>query len=283
MENIKELQQNDNITLIELVDMISKMYDMGDFKSNPKMIMYLTTFIKLPLKILDNICMIFFAVELILRMLCSPSVLKFFKSFLNWLDIIITVALLTAFVLEQDESLFLRSIAVFWLYCVCKGTVILRIIRLFRLTRDVKGIGILTVAMKSSVKQLLMLGASVLVALVLFSAVMYFVEMHKGDSSFVTVPFTIWWSIITVTTVGYGDATPSTAAGYIIGSLCAVCGILLVAMPIAIVASSFADLTFLDRVRELEIEMERNSKTNKSGVGLQTNLVVNKIYVQSDK
>ena len=250
---------------------------------NPKQNMYITTQLLTPLKRLENSCTIFFALELTLRLLCSPSIVRFFKSVLNLLDMIIAVALLIAFGLDQNSSSIDSSESVQWLYIICNGMAVLRIVHLFRLTRDVGGIRVLTFLVKSKAKQLLTLGAFVLIALILFSSVMYYIELDKGDSSFTSIPFTIWWSIITVTTVGYGDATPSTAAGYIIGSLCAVCGILLVAMPVAIVATAYGDLSFLNQVRERETEIEENSKPEESRRVVKTKLVVNKINVQHDR
>ena len=283
IEDFSELWNNDyedstwwqNVTF-------NSTYDFSEYETNPKMIMYWTTDLKPSVKAMDTACTMFFAVELILRILCCPSILRFLRSILNWLDIIITLALLTAFVMERNISIIFHSEAVFWLYVVCGSLVILRIVRLFRLTRDVEGIRVLTIAVKTSTKQLLMLGATVLVAMVLFSSVMYYIELNEGGSSFTTIPYTIWWSIITVTTVGYGDATPSTAAGYIIGGLCAVCGILLFAMPIAIVATTFDDLSFLNRVRNMEVKLEKNSTTKMSEPIPETKMIVNKVHVNPD-
>lgn len=282
IKDFSELWDYEDITSWQNVSFNST-YDFSSYETNPKIIMYWTTDLKPAVKIIDTACIIFFAVELILRLLCRPSILRFLRSILNWLDFVITLALVTAFVMDQNISIIFHSAAVFWLYVVCGSFVILRIVRLFRLTRDVEGIRVLTLAVKISTKQLLMLGATVLVAMVLFSSVMYYTELNKGDSSFTTIPYTVWWSIITVTTVGYGDATPSTAAGYIIGGLCAVCGILLFAVPIAIVATTFDDLSFLNRVRKLESKLgRRNLNAGASEQISEEKIIVNKVHVEPD-
>ena len=227
-------------------------------ETNPKKIMFFETYLKIPLKRIDQVCVFFFTVDLLIRLLTCPSLFRFIKNVLNILDIIIIMSLLIAFGLECNPTAILSSETVFWLFVICKSLVILRIVRLFRLANDIGGLKVLMLAVKATFKELLLLGASVLIIVVLFSAVIYYVEFEQSDSSFSNIPITIWWSLITVTTVGYGDITPTTYLGYIIAGLCAVCGILLVAMPIAIVASTFSELSFLNRVRERKEEMDRS-------------------------
>ena len=250
-------------------------------ETNPKKIMFFTTYLKIFLQRTDQVCLMFFTAELLVRLLTCPSFWKFFISVLNILDIIIIVALLIAFGLEHHPFEIVSSDRVFWVYVVCKSMVILRIVRLFRLTRDVGGLKVLMLAVKSTIKQLLLLGASVFITVVLFSSVMYYVEFEEGGSSFSNIPITIWWSLITVTTVGYGDVTPSTYIGYIIACFCAVFGILLVAMPITIVASTFSELSFLNRVRERQEEIESNVKID-SPCKRQPGMI-NKVHVVNHK
>lgn len=70
----------------------------------------------------------------------------------------------------------------------------------------------------------------------------YYAE-HKnttdGGRMFSTIPMGFWWSIITMTTVGYGDVYPTTPIGYIVGTACAVCGVLLVALTIPVISNNF--------------------------------------------
>ena len=231
--------------------------ELDEITSNPKYYMYWSTQLSSPLRHMDIAFLFFFTVELLIRMVTCPNILKFMKSFLNLLDILVAVALTIAFVLERSGNIIFTSDAMFWFFSVCKAMVVLRVVRLFRLTRDVGAIRILTLAVKSCIKELLLLGASVMIAIVLFSSVVYYAEMHKPNSQFTDIPMAIWSGIITVSTVGYGDVTPSTVAGYVITSFCALCGILLLAMPMALLVSEFSELRFLNQVREREEEIKR--------------------------
>ena len=251
--------------------------------SNPKFKMFLRSHLIQPLKGIDQFCLIFFFLEHCLELITCQSVIKFYKSFINVLDCFIVAGQLIAFALEQEERVIVSSTAMFWVYTVCKCTIIFRVVRLFRLTRDIGGLRVLMLAVRSTTKQLLLLCITVLITIVFFSAIIYHVEIYREDSAFSSIPLTIWWSIITVTTVGYGDVTPTTAQGYVIASFCAVCGILLLAMPIAIVASTFSELSFINRVRERESEIRNLQTDNSSKKGSSPILNTNKIHVKSDK
>ena len=268
-DNQQELQNAVNATN-DTIHILAK-------EINPKTLMFITTRMKAPLLRLDQICLLFFAVELSLRLFSCPSIKVFCKDILNLLDTVIVVALMTAFILEQTKSVS-SSRVVFWFYVVCKSVVILRIVRLFRVTRDVGGLRVLILSVKMVIKELLLLGAFVLITVVFFSSVVYYAEYDDPQSAFRNIPITIWWSLITVTTVGYGDVTPSTYIGYIIASLFAVCGLILIAMPIAIVATAFSELSFLNRVRERRIDMENKTKLDKETAS--TNTIVNKIFIR---
>ncbi|WP_413439911.1 ion transporter [Synechococcus sp. MIT S1220] len=73
------------------------------------------------------------------------------------------------------------------------------------------------------------------------SILMYLVEGNVQPEEFGSIPRCLWWSIITVTTVGYGDATPITTMGKIVASLAAISGIAVIAIPIGIVSAGFTD------------------------------------------
>ena len=60
--------------------------------------------------------------------------------------------------------------------------------------------------------------------MLVFASLIYYAEFTDPTETFATIPIGFWWSIVTMTTVGYGDKYPVTVAGYVIGSLCAVIG-----------------------------------------------------------
>lgn len=86
------------------------------------------------------------------------------------------------------------------------------------------------------------------------SALMYAAENHVQPEKFVSIPQTMWWSIVTLTTVGYGDVSPITPLGQFLGALTAVVGVCVVAMLAGLVATSFSKQMDQKRARmEAEI------------------------------
>lgn len=87
-----------------------------------------------------------------------------------------------------------------------------------------------------------MLFIFLLIGMLIFSTMIYYAERKnttEGGEMFSTIPMGFWWSIITMTTVGYGDVYPTTPIGYIVGTACAVCGVLLVALTIPVISNNF--------------------------------------------
>jgi len=89
------------------------------------------------------------------------------------------------------------------------------------------------------------LGATLFLAsvlLLLASSAMYFAEHDDQPEAFGSIPETMWWSVVTMTTVGYGDVYPQSTPGRIIGALIAICGIMMFAIPTAIIGSGFYEV-----------------------------------------
>jgi voltage-gated potassium channel len=118
---------------------------------------------------------------------------------------------------------------------------LLRILRLARLGRFSVAMSSISEAIGSRRHELLLsLGVAALV-LVISSALLYLVEGGVQPDNFGSIPRAMWWSIVTLTTVGYGDVFPMTAVGRILAAITAVTGIGLIAMPAGILAASFSD------------------------------------------
>lgn len=116
---------------------------------------------------------------------------------------------------------------------------VLRIVRFYRLARYAPAIVTVIRVLGSEWRSLV--GAGVIFAgLMLFASVaMYYAEGHVQPEKLGDVPKAMWWAIVTLSTVGYGDVIPVTAAGKFIASLVMVLGILFIALPVGIVANGF--------------------------------------------
>ena len=104
-----------------------------------------------------------------------------------------------------------------------------------------EAIGVLTDVLRSRREELIVMLMLLAMLLVLSSAMIYYAEHEAQPDAFGSMPAALWWSVITLTTIGYGDVYPVTAAGRVIGGLIAVAGIGIVALPTAIVATGFAE------------------------------------------
>ena len=109
-----------------------------------------------------------------------------------------------------------------------------------KLTRYSFGLQVLLKTIQTSLQELMLLLVCVAISLVLFSSVIYYCESEAESTDFTSIPGTFWYTIVTMTTVGYGDLTPVTVAGKIFSALCAVFGICCVlAIPSTIIVTNF--------------------------------------------
>lgn len=118
---------------------------------------------------------------------------------------------------------------------------VLRLTRLLKLTRYSRAAQVLGNVLRRSREELAMSFAVVLMALVLTASLMYYAERDAQPDKFTSIPATMWWAVVTLTTVGYGDLVPVTPVGKLIGAGTVLLGILTLALPVGILSSSFVD------------------------------------------
>ena len=116
-----------------------------------------------------------------------------------------------------------------------------RLFRLFKIGRYSESLRIVGNVLKSKKEEIAIAVFVALILLILASSLMYFVEHDDQPEAFPSIPATMWWGVTTLTTVGYGDVHPVTAEGKLIGTIVAVLGIGLFALPAGILASGFAE------------------------------------------
>ncbi|CAG5131744.1 unnamed protein product, partial [Candidula unifasciata] len=185
------------------------------------------------LLLLDLICLTFFTMEYLTRFLCSPSKTFFVRALQNIVDFL-------AFAPDYVELVFLISdhhqtegVAIMEMLFILR---ILRLCRIFRLIRHVPGLWILLYTLRASFNELMLMCVFLLIGMVVFATLVHFVE---PDGIFNNIPVGFWWSVVTMTTVGYGDMYPQSPAGFFIGSCCAVAGLLMIAFTVPIIVSNF--------------------------------------------
>jgi len=164
---------------------------------------------------------ILFTVEYILRIVSIGKPWKYIFSFYGIIDLLSIIP--TYLTLIMTGSQFLAAIRILRL---------MRVFRIFKLVRYVKASRMLLLALRQSRTKILVFLGAVFAIVVIMGTIMYMVEGHKNG--FESIPKSIYWSIVTITTVGYGDITPHTVFGRFIASILMLTGYAIIAVPTGI-------------------------------------------------
>lgn len=161
---------------------------------------------------------------------------------MRFLTQFVTIADILAFLPELIVMLFFPHLAGGWLAAMRA----FRLFRLFKLARYVPAFAIVGAAVKRAGAPLMASLAVAAAQLYVAAMMLYFIEGDTKPEAFGSITRALWWSMVTLTTVGYGDVYPETVIGRIAAGLVALTGIGIVALPTGILASSFAE-EFRDR------------------------------------
>ena len=176
-------------------------------------------------------CYVFITLEIILRMISCPNFLRYLKSPIHICEILGTFSFWLNFFVDLYLEHF-KSIAGFIFFIFVKYLVILQMSRIVRIAKHSTAFNIMSLSVKSSLPEIGVLFALLVLLVTMFGWLMLAVEYSndKFDSCFTGM----YWALITLTTVGYGDYYPETIIGHVLAGACAVCGVVTLAMPISL-------------------------------------------------
>jgi len=183
--------------------------------------------------VLETMFDLVFSIEIFLRFLVCPSRIAFFSQLYNWLDIIagfMTLILRVAVGLIRPER-WRGNVP--WTILLC----VVPILRLLKLMRRFESFHLLSRAFRHALEALPVLLYTLFILVLTAALMIYLVEPEWNISS---MPEAVWFTIVTATTVGYGDIVPKTRSGKVVTSLLTITSALYMAMPIGIVGSAFS-------------------------------------------
>jgi voltage-gated potassium channel len=177
---------------------------------------------------------ILFTIEYFLRLICIKKPLTYVFSGLGIIDLIALIpSYLSIFFIGAHSLLVFRALR------------LLRVFRIFKLGHFLTEINFLTTALKGSVRKISIFLLTVLMLTVILGSIMYLVEQR--ENGFSNIPESIYWAIVTITTVGYGDISPVTPMGKFVASVVMLIGYAIIAVPTGILTH---DLAMLARTKE---------------------------------
>ncbi|XP_017007162.1 potassium voltage-gated channel protein Shaw isoform X2 [Drosophila takahashii] len=184
---------------------------------------------------IECVCNAWFTFEILVRFISSPNKCEFIKSSVNIIDYIATLSFYIDLVLQRFAS-HLENADILEFFSI------IRIMRLFKLTRHSSGLKILIQTFRASAKELTLLVFFLVLGIVIFASLVYYAERIQPNphNDFNSIPLGLWWALVTMTTVGYGDMAPKTYIGMFVGALCALAGVLTIALPVPVIVSNFA-------------------------------------------
>jgi potassium voltage-gated channel Shaw-related subfamily C protein len=180
--------------------------------------------------------LVWFTFEIIIRFIVSPKKFGFVRSPVNIIDFLATLSFYLDILFNKVLPASLTNTDLFEFFSIT------RIFRLFKLTRHYGGLKILIHTFTASARELMLLIFFLVLFIVIFASLIYYAErlQKNPDNDFTSIPIGLWWSIVTMTTVGYGDMVPKTYVGMMVGGLCALTGVLTIALPVPVIVANFA-------------------------------------------
>ena len=170
---------------------------------------------------------IFFTIEYILRIITVKKASNYIFSFYGIIDFLSTIPLYLSFILAGSNALL-----------AVRALRLLRVFRILKITRYMGEANKLNKALRDSKPKILVFLFAVLILSIIAGTIMYLVEGEQ--SGFVSIPISVYWCIVTLTNVGFGDIAPVTPLGQFIAAIIMIMGYGIIAVPTGIVSAEYA-------------------------------------------
>ncbi len=182
------------------------------------------------LKVVEWFFTIAFTIEYILRLLSVRRPMAYATSFFGIIDLIAIIPTYLSLILAGTHYLV-----------VIRALRLLRIFRIFKLGHFLNEGAVITSALRASRAKITVFLVFILLMVTIIGSVMYLVEGGQEGTTFTSIPRSIYWAIVTLTTVGYGDIAPTTPFGQFLAALVMIMGYGVIAVPTGIVTSEMAN------------------------------------------
>jgi voltage-gated potassium channel len=165
---------------------------------------------------------ILFTVEYILRLACVGTPMKYATSFFGIIDLLAVIPTYLSLVIPGSQYLI-----------VIRVLRVLRIFRVLKLVQYIREANLLMKALRASSRKIIVFLFTVLTLVIIFGSLMYLIE--GTENGFTSIPQSVYWAIVTLTTVGYGDISPQTGIGQALAALIMIIGYSIIAVPTGII------------------------------------------------
>lgn len=189
--------------------------------------MFVNYWATLALVILEYLLTAFFTFEYLARLYCSPKPRAYALSFFGIIDLISILPMYLGFFVHGARFMI-----------VLRSFRLIRIFRIFKLFTFLQEGYLLLESIKQSLRKISVFFLFVLIIVICLGTVMYMVECDEPGTQFTDIPTSIYWAIVTMTTVGYGDITPVTSLGRFFSAVVMLLGYTIIAVPTGIVSAS---------------------------------------------
>jgi len=180
------------------------------------------------LKITEWVLTIIFTIEYILRIIIVRKTVKYVFSFMGIIDFLAIIpTYISIFVVGTHYLAVIRAIR------------LLRVFRVLKLVQFLKEAETLYIALKKSFAKISVFLIFILILTIILGSIMYLIE--GGRNGFTSIPRSIYWAIVTMTTVGYGDIAPKTTLGQSLASIVMILGYAIIAIPTGIISVGLID------------------------------------------